>query len=144
MARGSHRGEIVRSSLVLCLLFGLAAPVWAKEGLPQKIAQKIRSAERGDRLGLWETGDHLREGKLEAGYSSNTDNIIVSLSEGSVKRIYVVSGPGLDAHSVIAIPRTGEITVRSSKAANEEAWRKFLHGIGEKSAMHRKLRIEGT
>jgi hypothetical protein len=134
----------VRSSLALCLLLGLAAPAAAKEALPQKIAQKIRAAERGDRLGVWESSDHLREGKVEAGYSSNTDNIIASVSEGAVKRIYIVSGPGLDAHSVITIPRNGDITVRSSKAANEEAWRKFLHGIGEKSAMHRKLRVEGS
>jgi len=131
----------VRSSLVLALLLGLASPALAKEGPPPKLLQKVRAAERGDRLGVWESSDHLREGRLEAGYSANTDNIIVSLDEGGARTIWILSGPGLEAHSVITIRHHGDITVHSNKSASEEAWRRFLHAIGEKSAMHRKIAV---
>jgi hypothetical protein len=110
--------------------------------LPRPVLNKVRAAERGDRLGVWESSDHLRDGHLEAGYSRNTDNIIVSVDEAGGRRYYVASGAGLEAHSVILVPRRGDIVVRTSRRASEESWRQFLReSLGEKTAQ-RAIRIE--
>jgi hypothetical protein len=130
-------------TVALALLLSIAcAGTTSAAPLPRPLLAKIRAAERGDRLGVWESGDHLRDGHLEAGYSRNTDNVIVSVDEAGARRYYVAAGPGLEAHSVIVVPRRGDIVVRTSRRASEESWRQFVReSLGEKTAQ-RAIRVE--
>jgi len=135
------RSRRLLAALFALALAGAASPAQAIE-LPRMVLQKIRSAERVDRLGVWEFADHLRDGPLEAGYSKNTDNIIVSVQESSGTRRYYVVGRGHQTHSIIVVPRRGEIQVHSSRAGSEADWRKFVQAsLGERSAARRPVRV---